>query len=52
MWPIVLGIGIGWLLVGFFGAVVVCSRMNEAGPPRGAVDAERGEPKPSRSRLA
>jgi hypothetical protein len=45
MWPIALGIG-GCLLVGLLGAVIVCSRMNDPVPPRGALDAE---PRPRRA---
>lgn len=34
--PIALGIGL--LLLGLFVAVIVCSRMNDPIPPRGALD--------------
>ena len=36
MAPIALGIGL--LLLGVFAAVIVCSRMNDPIPPRGALD--------------
>jgi hypothetical protein len=31
MWPIAFGIGL--LLLGLFGAMIVCSRMNDPAPP-------------------
>jgi hypothetical protein len=36
MAPIALGIGL--LLLGLLAAVIVCSRMNDPIPPRGALD--------------
>jgi hypothetical protein len=39
VWLIALGIGL--LLVGLFGTVIVCSRMNGPVPPRGAPDTPR-----------
>jgi hypothetical protein len=36
MWPIALGIGL--LLFSLLCAVIVCSRMNDPVPPRGALD--------------
>jgi hypothetical protein len=38
VWPLALGIGL--LLLGLFAAMIVCSRMNDPGPPRGALDTQ------------
>jgi hypothetical protein len=46
MWPIALGIG--FLLLGLFVAVIVCSRMNDPVPPRGPLDIE---PRPRRANV-
>jgi hypothetical protein len=48
MWPIALGIGL--LLLGLFGAVIVCSRMNDPALPRGLLKARllRTRPRPKR----
>ena len=37
-----IALGIAFLLLGLFGTVIVCSRMNDARPPPGRADVQEG----------